>query len=171
MLKRLDRRVALKLGITALVWTMLTATLGAAVVHSSTTFRGLITPNLDGSVFFIAAFLLSALLGLLIEPPKVLLPLTALMCLVGAALFAVVYFSPSWAGITVRTTAAENFATTRVMLFFALMILPGMVGAMLGNLAGGFLNPRQELLRDPAALQEEQSTWWATRQRREEEQG
>lgn len=170
MFKRLDWRIALKMGIVALVWALLTATLGASVVHSSTTFKGLITPNLDGSMFFIAAFLLALLLGLLIESPKVLLPLTALMCLGGSALFAAVYFSPSWANITVRTTAAENFATTRVMLFFALMILPAMVGAMLGNLTGGFLNPRQEILRDPADLQEEQSTWWATRQRREDEQ-
>jgi hypothetical protein len=170
MFKRLDRRIALKMGIIALVWTLLTATLGATVVHSSTTFKGLITPNLDGSMFFIAAFLLAALLGLMIESPKVLLPLTALMCLVGSALFAVVYFSPSWANITVRTTAAENFATTRVMLFFALMILPAMVGAMLGNLTGGFLNPRQEILRDPEDLQDEQSTWWATRQRRDQGQ-
>lgn len=165
MLKRIDRRVALKLGLVALVWTLLTGTLGAAVVYSSTAFEGLITPSFDGSAFFVAAFVLAALLGVLIESPKALLPLTALMCLGGAALFAAVYFSPSWAGITVRTTGAENFATTRVMLFFSLMILPALVGAMLGNLAGGFLNPHQEILRDPADVQEEQDTWWSARER------
>lgn len=170
MLSKIDRRIALKLGITAVVWTLLTATLGASVVYSSTTFEGLISPSLDGSIFFIAAFVLAALLGVLIETPKALLPLTALMCLVGAALFAAVYFSPSWAGVTVRTTAAENFATTRVMLFFALMLLPAMVGAMLGNLAGGFLNPRQEILRDPTHLADEQNTWWTSRAQKREEQ-
>jgi heme A synthase len=167
---RIDRRIALKLGITAVVWVLLTATLGAAVVYSSTTFEGLISPNLDGSVFFIAAFLLAAMLGVLIETPKALLPLTALMCLVGAACFAVVYFAPSWAGITVRTTAAENFATTRVMLFFALMLLPAMVGAMLGNLAGGFLNPRHEILRDPSDIAVEQNTWWTSRARNRDQE-
>lgn len=138
-IRKPSRAHLIRVGLIALQWTMLTLALGAIVVYSSDSLEGYISPRIDASFLFLGAFVAAFLLGTSIESFKVLMPLAVLMCFGASMVFVMVLFAPSFADITVRTTALENYAATRVFLFSTLMFLPAVVGAGFGNLAGGAL--------------------------------
>ena len=159
---RNNRNIAIRIGLVTLQWLLLTIALGAVVVYSADSLRGFISPNLDGSLVFLGAFLAAFVLGMSIESFKVLMPLTVLMCFAASLIFALVLFAPSFADVTVRTNALENYAATRVFLFSVLMFLPGLVGAGLGNLAGGYL--RDDILGPEDEIDGvDHSSWYARR--------
>ena len=157
-----NRKIALRVGLIAVQWVLLTIALGAVVVYSADSLRAFIEPNLDGSMVFLGAFVAAFVLGMSIESFKVLMPLAVLMCIVAAMIFAMVLFSPTFADVTVRTNAMENYAATRVFLFTVLMFLPALVGAGFGNLAGGYL--RDDILGPENEYEGvDQSSWYARR--------
>lgn len=157
-----NQKIAIRIALIALQWSLLTLALGAVVVYSADSLRTFIEPNLDGSMVFVGAFVAAFLLGLSIESFKLLMPLAVLMCFTAAMIFAMVFFAPTFADVTVRTSSLENYAATRVFLFSVLMFLPALVGAGLGNFAGG--NFRDDILgpdTDPDGV--DQSSWYARR--------
>lgn len=136
---RLSRFRLMKAGIITLQWLLLTISLGAVVVYSSDALDGLLSAKLDGSLIFFAAFIAAFILGMSIDSFKVLMAVSILMCLGASIVFAIVVLAPTYAGVTIRTTQLENYITTRMFLFVALMFLPAVVGAGFGNLAGGYI--------------------------------
>lgn len=157
-----SRRALARAGIVALQWVLLTIALGAVVVYSADSLRAFIEPNMDGSFVFLGAFVAAFILGTSIESFKVLMPLAVLMCMTAAMIFALVLFAPSYADVTVRTSSLENYAATRVFLFTVLMFLPALVGAGLGNLAGGYL--RDDVLGPEDDYQGvDRTSWYARR--------
>ena len=161
-IRKPTRRQLARVGILALQWLLLTIALGAVVVYSADSFEGHITPNLDGSLIFLGAFVAAFVLGMSVESFKVLMPLTLLMIFGAGLVFVFVLFAPSYAEVTIRTTALENHAATRVFLFSALMFLPAVVGAGFGNLAGGYF---QDNILGPLDQQDgvDMSSWYARR--------
>lgn len=163
---RITQRQLARAGLLAVQWLCLTVALGALVIHSAPSVEGIVSPSVDGAYVFIGAFVAAVLLGMTITSPKVALPLSLLMCLVSASFLAAIIFAPSWWGITVRTQALENFATTRVMFYLVLMFLPAMIGAFLGTAFGSMLSDRHNLLPDPEReLTQIDRSWWERRER------
>lgn len=162
-IRKPTRRELTRAGIVALQWLCLTLALGAVVVYASDGLEGYITPHLDGGLMFVGAFVAAFLLGLTIDSFKLLLPLAALMCVGAAFIFVLVLFAPSFAEVTVRTTALGNYAATRMLLYSVLMFLPAVVGAGLGNLISDHLSDNvlgPERLRGGV----DQTSWYARRQ-------
>lgn len=159
---RVTARQALRIGLFSLQWICLTVAMGALMVRTEPSVEGLIGAQLDLSYVFFGAFLAGLLLGLTIPQPVVLYPLTLLMCVGAGVIFVSFLFSPTWADITVRTTALENFATTRAVLYGGLMLVPAGIGALLGNLVSGIIGPYGEIL-PPADDSFTGPSWWDTR--------
>lgn len=161
----IDSRQIARAVLLALHWCLLTVAVGAVVVHSAPSLEGMVTPTIEGSYLFVAAFVASVLLGLTLTSPKVALPLSLLMCLVAASFFAAIMYAPARAGVTVWTQALENFVTTRVLFYLFLMFLPAMIGAFLGTAFGGMLSERHDLLHDqPDETAQVDRPWWERRQ-------
>lgn len=159
---KFTRNQLLRVGLVALQWLLLTVALGAVVVYSSDALEGYISPTLESGFIFFGAFAMAFLLGISIESFKVLMPLAVLMCVGASIIFILVIFSPTYAEITIRTVQLENYATTRAFLFTTLMFLPAVVGAGLGNLAGGWF--RDDVLADdPQGSHYAASTSWYER--------
>jgi hypothetical protein len=146
-----------------LQWIAVTTVVGALAIRSDVAFERLITPHLGAGVMFVGAFVGAALLGLTVESPKALGALVLAMCVVSASFVALVLYAPVWEGIIVRTTALDNLATQRAMILALLMAMAALPGAALGNLAGGWLNPRHEILADPRDVGAEEQPWWERR--------
>lgn len=163
------RNQLLRAGLVALQWLLLTVALGAVVVYCSDALEGFISPNLESGFMFFGAFVLAFLLGISIESFKVLMPLAVLMCVGASIIFVMVVFSPTYAEITIRTVQLENYATTRAFLFTALMFLPAVVGAGLGNLAGGWFGDNV-LADDPEGASYAASSSWYERRSRSSSQ-
>lgn len=159
---RITARQALRIGLFSLQWICLTVAMGALMVRTEPSVEGLIGGQFDLSYVLLGAFVAGLLLGLSIPRPLVLYPLTILMCVGAGTIFVSFLFSPTWTDITVRTTALENFATTRAVLYGGLMLAPAGLGALLGNLVSGIIGPYGEIL--PA---DDDSftgpSWWETR--------
>ncbi len=136
---KITREIMIRMGIVALQWLMLTLALGALIVYSADSLQAFLSPTLDGSLIFVGAFVAAFLLGLSIESFRALIPLTVLMCFGACAVFVMVLFGPTFVDVTVRTNALNNYAATRVFLFMVLMFLPAVVGAGIGNFAGGYV--------------------------------
>lgn len=157
------RRQLARVGLVTLQWLALTMGLGAIVTYSADSMEGFITPNLDGSLMFLGAFVAAFLLGMSIESFKVLMPAAVLMCVAASMVFVLVLFSPTYIDdLAVRTNALENHAASRVFLFTALMFLPAVVGAGFGNLAGGYF--RDDILGpEEDRYGVDRTSWYARR--------
>lgn len=164
-MRKITRNQLLRIGLIALQWFLLTMALGAVVVYSSDALEGFVTPSLESGFMFLGAFVFAFLLGISIESFKLLMPLAVLMCVGASFIFVMVIFSPTYAEVTIRTTQLENYATTRAFLFTVLMFLPAVVGAGLGNLAGGQF--RDDVLADePEGSRYAASSSWYERRNR-----
>lgn len=161
ILDEITARQAVRAGLIALQWLCLTAAMGALMVRTESSVEGLIGAQFDLSYVFLGAFIAGLLLGLSITKALVLFPLVVLMCVGAGAIFVGFLFSPTWADITVRTTALENFATTRAVLYGGLMLVPAGLGALAGHLLSGMIMDYGEILSEDAAATG--PSWWDTR--------
>jgi hypothetical protein len=157
----ITRPLLIRIGLIALQWVMLTLALGAVIVYSADSLQAFLSPNLDGSLIFVGAFVAALLLGMSIDSFKVLVPLTFLMCFGASMVFVAVLFSPTFVDVTVRTNALENYAATRVFLFMVLMFLPAVVGAGLGNFLGGYVGDNVFGPEEPAMV--DNTSWYEQR--------
>jgi hypothetical protein len=155
MTGRITRDAVLWAARAFMIWLCATLALTSAAIHSGTALRYFITPHYSGALIFGAAFLLAILLGLAVESPKWAVILTFAMCLVGAAVYGGVIYSPIWLDIAATTIAFQNYVCQQVLLLFLWCSIPAMTGALLGNFAGASLRP-------PRGAREAtpQTTWW-----------
>lgn len=139
----------------ALQWLALTVMHGATIVWSSRALERYIAPHQSTLLFLVSSLVGSVLLGLTIRRGVVLGILTALMCLVGAAIFGAVIYSPAWEGTIARVVSFQNYATQQAMFVFIWSLLPATLGAFGGYMAG--MGLRQEMeSRD----EDEVAPWW-----------
>src|SRR5687768_10762144 len=124
-MKRRDTgRIVRQVAYVALLWLSVTVAFASVVVHSANALRDYVTPHLGGAMIFVAAFVLAGLLGLQVESPKALIPLTIGMCLVGASIYAGVIYSPVWLDISVATVTLKNYVTQQALLIFMWSFIP-----------------------------------------------
>jgi hypothetical protein len=159
-------RTIARLGLAAAQWLLLTAALGASIVHSSPAVEGLLTPRIDGSWPFVVAFVAALLLGITIRPYPALAVFTALMLVGAAGIFSALIATPALDGTIVWTTALRNFAIDRLIVLPLVLALPAMLGAAAGSLLRGALDSRHELLAGPAQdepAEADRVAWWDAR--------
>ncbi len=142
-----------------LQWCLLTVGLGAVVVYSAPDLDGLISPHFDLTLMIAAALVMAAVLGLIVRSMIVAILLSVLMCAGSTLMFAITMFAPTFNGAVVRTGDLENFVTTRMLLYALLMVIPALIGVLIGNLAGGALDERREILTERT---ESQRGWWSS---------
>jgi hypothetical protein len=158
------KRIAVRAVAIGVQWIFLTIALGSLVMRSDTSFADLISPHLGAAPMFVGAFVASMLLGLTVESPRYLAPLTLLMCLCSAAFIGVLTYAPVVDGVLVRTTGLDNYVTQRVLIVTILLIMAAIPGATMGNLLGAYLNIRQEVMPHPEDLvSETEIPWWDRR--------
>jgi hypothetical protein len=149
----------------AVQWLLLTATLGALIIHTDRSFEGLIDYHIQAGYAFFGALLIGVLFGATIESSKVLAALVLLACATAAGMYVAVLYTPVWTGVIVSTPGLQNFATSRSILHFGLIVVPTAMGAVLGQLIGPML-PGGDLLKDPRRYESE--NWWLTRRSRDQ---
>lgn len=147
-------------GLLALHWLMLTIALGAAVIYSDESLEGLVSPRIDGSTVFLAAFALALLLGIPVASARLLAPLVVAQCLVAALIYAAVVLSPTLAGTAERSRWLENFLTVRVFVLTLMMLLPATFGATVGTILGTTLQDRREARAEQSARGDQPNPWW-----------
>lgn len=161
-------RQFIRVGIAVGQWLSLCAALSAVTIYSSTSITGMVSPHIDGSWVLIGAFVTAFLLGITIESLKVLIPATALMWIVAAAVLGTLILTPAWDGSVARTEAMENYAINQLLVLPILMALPGGMGAMTGYLLRRALGRWQEILPIESqavtdALDTRRGAWWDER--------
>ncbi|HLT21731.1 MAG TPA: hypothetical protein VKZ96_19910 [Thermomicrobiales bacterium] len=169
-MKANDLRAALRtragmLMVGALQWLLLTGTLGALVIYTDRSLQGLIGYHLQAGYAFFGALVIGLLFGATIERTRVLSVVVLTACAAAAGMYAAVLYLPVWTGVIVSTSGLQNFATSRSILHFGLMLVPTGIGAVAGQLLGPMI-PGGDLLQDPKRYEAED--WWLTRRSRGE---
>ena len=131
------RRTVTTVTAIALQWLALTVALASVVVHAGAALDDYVSPNLDGLFIFLAAFLLAGLLGMTVESPKVLVPLTFGMCITASAIYGGVIYSPVWLDISTGSVTLQNYASEQALLIFLWTLIPAITGALTGYLTRG----------------------------------
>ena len=144
--------------IIALQWLALTVMHGAALVWSSRALERYISPHQSTLLFIASAFVGSLLLGLTIRRGVVLGILSVLLCLVGAAIYGAVIYSPAWEGTIARVVSFQNYATQQALFVFVWSLLPAALGAFAGFMGGAGLRQGLEP-RSP----DDAAPWWERR--------
>jgi hypothetical protein len=164
------QRTIIRASLIALQWLFLTVAVGSLVMRSDPSFSDVINPHLGAAPMFAGSFAAAFLLGLTLERPRYLVPLVISMCLGAAAFIGVLSYAPVVDGTLVRTTGLDNYVTQRVLIVTLLLAMAAVPGAAGGNLLGGYLNVRQEVLPNPEDLQAaEETPWWERRRGPSEE--
>jgi hypothetical protein len=159
------RRTLIRVLAIALQWVGVTTALGALAIRSDISFERFITPHWGAAPVFLGAFVGAFLLGLTLESPKALGALALLMCFVAASFVGIVLYAPVWDGTILRSNALDNFVSQRVLVLAMLMVMAALPGAAGGNLVGGWLDIRQEIMVDPRDLPDpNDEPWWEQRQ-------
>ncbi|MFW6075106.1 MAG: hypothetical protein ACOC9Y_05885 [Chloroflexota bacterium] len=162
-MERLTGRQVARIALLALQALALTIALGALLVRSDDSIEGLLGGQIDLSYLFIAGFAAGLLMGITLPIPKVLFPVTFLMCLGAASAYVALLFAPTWEGVTVRTGALETFATTRALLYLGLTLVPTWLGALFGNLGSDLLGRHGEILPPHDRDDQQAASWWERR--------
>ncbi|MEZ4522324.1 MAG: hypothetical protein R3A46_11880 [Thermomicrobiales bacterium] len=153
-------RTRIGIGVVALQWLLLTFALGVMIIYTDQSLNGLIGLHLDSGYAFVGATIIGFLMGATVERTKALVPMVALCCLGGSAVYVALLFFPVWTGKLVQTVGLENFASTRALLYFGLSIVPVSLGAMTGRLVGSLV-PGGDLLR--RRRDDARDNWWLAR--------
>jgi hypothetical protein len=162
------RRIMIRATLIAIQWICLTVALGSLVTRSEASWASLISPHLGAAPMFIGAFVAALLIGLTVEAPRYMVPLVLLMCIAAASFVGVISYSPVVDGVTIRTTALDNWVLQRVVVVTILLTLAAVPGAAAGNLLGGFMDVRHEVAVHPEdASAAEEVPWWEQRDRPE----
>jgi hypothetical protein len=149
-------------------WICLTVALGSLVTRSEASWEPLISPHLGAAPMFLGAFVAALLIGLTVEAPRYMVPLVLSMCITAAGFVGVMSYAPVIDGVTIRTTTLDNWVLQRVIIVTILLSMAAVPGAAAGNLLGGFLDIRQEILAHPEDLKAaEEVPWWEQRDQQE----
>lgn len=143
-----------------LEWLCVTVAFASVVVHAGEALHAFVAPRLDSAFVFLAAFVLAGLLGLRVESPKALIPMTVGMLLVGASVYGGVIYAPVWLNITLGTVQFQNYATQQALLIFFWGFIPAIAGAIAGNFAGAGLRARVDRASDERTALAESPSWW-----------
>lgn len=159
-----NQRITLRVALISLQWLALTIAVGSFVMRSDASYEELITPHLGALPLVGAAIVAGFLLGITVEPPRVAVVLTLLMCFGAVTFVGIMAYAPVADGELLRTAALDNFVIRRMFLLMMIISIAAVPASIIGNLVGGNLNPDQEIARHPEdAYHQGKTPWWEQR--------